>query len=131
MVRFPCSEGQSTDANTATVNPEVSATSLNHGQHNHFRMLTTKRSELVIIIIATCIALAGLILQFKANRFSDEANELTRQGNSVAEKSYKLQLWDDCHDRQVNGASNASFTISEAYFTRICKTRLYVEVLQA
>ena len=32
---------------------------------------------------------------------SEEANELTRKGNAVAENAYKLQLWDDCHDRQV------------------------------
>ena len=77
-----------------------------------------ERSELVIIIVATCIALAGLILQFRANRLGKEANELTRKGNAVAQKSYKLQLWDDCHDRQVIRAIKCAFHKSETYFTR-------------
>ena len=80
------SEPQSTEEDTATVSPEAPATSLNHGQHNLVRRLTTKKSELVIIIVATCIALAGLILQFRANQLSKEANELTRKGNAVAQK---------------------------------------------
>ena len=49
----------------------------------------------MLVIMVPVIALAG---QFASN-------DLTRKGNTVAEKSYKLQLWDDCHDRSVGVSS--------------------------
>ena len=125
------SEPQSTEENSATVSPEAPAISLNRGQHNLVRKLTIKKSELVIIDVATCIALAGLVLQFRANRLSKEANELTRKGNAVAQKSYKLQLWDDCHDRQVIRSIKGVFHKSETYFTRTCKILIFVKVIQS
>ena len=108
----------------------MSATSSNHGQHNLVRRLTTKKSELVIIILGTFIASAGLILSFRAYRLSEEANELTRKGNAVAESAYKLQLWEDCHDRQVIGSIKGVFRTSETYFTRTCKILIFVKVIQ-
>ena len=130
IVRLLHSEPQSTEENTATESPEAAAISLNHGQHNPVRRLTTKKSELVIVIVGTCIALAALVLQFTANRLSKEANELTRLGNAVAEKSYKLQLWDNCHDRQVIRPIKGAFHKSETYFTRTCKILIFVKMLQ-
>ena len=53
------------------------------------------------MVFGALVTFAGLILQSRANRQSAEGNELTRQSNRVTEKAYKLQLWDDCHDRQV------------------------------
>ena len=125
------SEPQSTEETTATVSPETAATSLDRGQHNHVRRLTTKKSELFIIIVGTCIALAALILQIRANRFSEVANELTEKGNAVAENAYKLQLWDDCHDRQVTWSTKGVSHKSETDFTRICKNLTFVEVIQS
>lgn len=100
------SEPQSTEQNTATVNPEAPAIFLSHGQYNFFRRFTTKRSELVVIIVATCIALAALTIQLRANRINKMANQLHRQGNDVAENVYKLQLWEICHD--CLGVQNSS-----------------------
>ena len=125
------SEPQSTEENTANVNPEAPAISLNDAQHSPVRRLTTKKSELVIIIAGTCIALAALILQFRANRLSKEANKLTEKGNAVAENAYKLQLWDDCHDRQVTWSIKGVSHKSETDFTRICKILISVETVQS
>ena len=57
-----------------------------------------------MIIAGTFIAPVALFLQFRANGLTKAANELTRLGNAIAEKSYMLQLWDDYHDRQVSWA---------------------------
>lgn len=63
--------------------------------------LKEKKLEYAILVFGALITLTGLILQFRANRLGAEANELARQSNKLTEDSYKLQLWDDCHDRQV------------------------------
>ena len=80
-------------------------------------------------MLGTFIASAGLILSFRAYRLSEEANELTRKGNAVAESAYKLQLWEDCHDRQVIGSIKGVFRTSETYFTRTCKILIFVKMI--
>ena len=82
-----------------------------------------------MVIFTTCIALAALVLQSIGNRFSKEANELTEKGNAVAENAYKLQLWDDCHDRQVIRAIKRNFH-NQTYFNRTCETLVFVKMLQ-
>ena len=96
------SEPQSPREITANVNPEAPARSLHHSQPNPGKKFVI--GELVMIIVTACIALTGLIPQLKANRLTEESNELTRKGNAIAEAAYNLQKWDDCHDRPVSMA---------------------------
>lgn len=67
-------------------------------------IIKKKKLDSLILTTGVGLALAAFILQFRANRLSQEANELTWKGNVIVEESYKLQLWDDCHDRQVSMA---------------------------
>lgn len=74
-------------------------------------------------MVGTCI------LQFRANQLSEDADELTRKGNTVAENSYRLQLWDDRHDHQVRRATKIVFHNSETYCPRTCNTLCFVKAL--
>lgn len=47
------------------------------------------------------VALAALTLQIQSNNLSKESIEVARKGNTAAEKSYRLQLWEDCQDKHV------------------------------
>ena len=60
--------------------------------------------QLVVVIVTAFITMTALIPQLKANRLTEESNELTRKGNAIAEAAYNLQKWDDCHDRPVSMA---------------------------
>ena len=59
-------------------------------------------AELALIAIGVFVAIAALILQIQSNTLAKESIEATRKGNAAAEKSYKLQLWEDCHDKEVS-----------------------------
>ena len=60
--------------------------------------------------------MTALIPQLKANRLTEESNELTRKGNAIAEAAYNLQKWDDCHDRPVSMAIQGVLYKPETYF---------------
>ena len=62
----------------------------------------SRHNEILLITIGTCLALAALKGQLKSNGLSQEANAITQEGNVMTEQTYKLQLWDDCHDRIVS-----------------------------
>ncbi|KAL8805550.1 MAG: hypothetical protein Q9200_005390 [Gallowayella weberi] len=66
-----------------------------------FSLIKSRKVKSSLFAIGTFIGLAALGLQARSNSLTGASNELTREANAVAEQSYKQQLWDDCHDRDV------------------------------
>ncbi|KAL8806276.1 MAG: hypothetical protein Q9182_001423 [Xanthomendoza sp. 2 TL-2023] len=67
-----------------------------------FTLIKSRKVESSLLAIGTFITLAALVLQARSNSLTGASNALTREANAVAEQSYKQQLWDDCHDRDVD-----------------------------
>ena len=70
--------------------------------HKCFGFIGSPKTQATLIINGSCIALAALALQAKSNSLTATSNALAQIGNDIAEKSYKLQLWDDCRNRKVS-----------------------------
>ena len=69
--------------------------------------LRSNATTTIIVIIGTIIALAALILQAEANNMNKVSNRLAHEANLAADRSYTLQLWDDCHDEAVSALTES------------------------
>lgn len=68
-------------------------------------LLKSNATTTIIVVIGTIIALAALILQVQSNNLNKASNKLAHEANLAAEQSFKLQLWDDCHDEAVSAST--------------------------
>ena len=98
---------------TFDTDPSANTSITSPTQHTKGWIFKEKKWKRALLIFGALVTLTGLILQFRANRQSAEGNELTRHGNEVNEKAYKLQLWDDCRDRQVSRYTASSLEVCD------------------
>ena len=61
--------------------------------------ISSNRLGLGVSVIVFIIGTVSLVAQLKSNMLAREANMATKEGNRIAEKSWWLQVWEDCHDR--------------------------------